>query len=260
MTLFESWLKSLAPRTQETYEKIWDEWWTWVSPKLLKLPVTEYDTPDGGADGLITHRFNEIKKEAPARFHCEDLVTEWYNHLKDTGDLSDLSLRAYVAVVASFFTFGTRGAGKLGLQIKWGKKRVRFKYVPTQLDLVKLRRYCSPRTWALIAAMKDSGFGPDQLSRIRWEQTSKIEGNPDYWFIFGQREKTDEVFATFFGPDATKAITAVYGDWDVNDVTELFTNELKKPYTSEAIRMAAWRAMKDADLQPYEWLHSCTAS
>src|SRR6266581_372914 len=67
---------------------------------------------------LVKHRYDEVNLAPPDRFHCEDIVTEYYNTLKDT-DLSDGSIKIYIAAIKSFFKHATRNVGALHLQIKF---------------------------------------------------------------------------------------------------------------------------------------------
>jgi len=249
----EAWINALGSNhTKDVYRKIWANWWGWSWAKYASEGGVPNPTGYSPND-LITHRFAEVKLDPPGRFHCEDLVTEWHESLKQRG-LSDGARRTYLAVIKSFFKYGTHGTGSLGLQIKIGRKRRREKYVPTQIDLLKLRRYCSPREWALIACCKDAGFGPDQLSHLMSKQITLLES--DWWVLTGQREKTDEPFVTFWGPDATNAYRAAFGDPANYDPTKpAFSTELGTPHTSNSIRMAMWRAITRASmpkgLNPY---------
>jgi len=251
-----AWLDSVpSEKTQRNYEMMFGIFWKYATEVHFRGLI---DSPDA----LVSHRFKEVKlgDEDPASFHCESIVEAFHKKLKADG-LADRSAQGYVATVRSFFNHATRDKASLKLRINYRHKRVRIKYVPTQEDLVKLRRFCSPRTWTWIVAMKDSGFGPDQLSHIRWGQIDKVNtGDPSYWFMYGQREKTDEPFATFFGPDSTAAITATYGTGQGKGLdAPIFLGEYGEPISSKGISMAIKRAVIAAGFTSDERTKNFTA-
>jgi len=239
MNARDKWIASFdSVNTQESYAEIWDAFWDFADKRYTNRPAGD------PIDWLVKHRYDEVNLAPPDRFHCEDIVTEYYNTLKDT-DLSDGSIKIYIAAIKSFFKHATRNVGALHLQIKFGKKRVRFKYIPTQIDLVKLKKYCNRRTWALAATIKDTGLGPEDLTHITWGKIDKVNtDDPKFWFMSGQREKTDEPFSSFFGPDATDAIVVGFGTGQGRGPdTAVFEG-----FTSNAIRMAIKRASIAAGL------------
>jgi integrase len=236
-----AWLNSLpSDKTKKTYRLVFDFFWSYASENHLK-GYTYQDNGNGARsvdspDALVRHRYPEYKlnDDDSESSHCEKMVEAWHNVLLKNKKMADRSARGYVAVVMSFFKHATRNKASLELQINYRNRRVRINYVPTQQDLVKLRRYCNPRHWALIASMKDSGFGPDQLSHIKWGQVIRDLDHGDFWFVSGQREKTDELFATFFGPDAVNAIKAAYGDANHDGNAPVFVGEYGT-YTAKGI-------------------------
>ena len=243
-----SWIDSLSARkTRRDYEEAFSLFWTWALENRLKndASITE-STPDA----LIRHRLVELKKEAPERFHCEDIVEAYHRTLLDRG-LSDGSARRYIAVIRSFYKHATRNGG-LDLRIKFKKIRVQQKYVPSLDDIRKVRLQCNPILWSLVATMKDSGLGPDQVSHIKRGQIEKLDGG--FWYVTGQRQKTGETFSTFLGPDATKAIEAAYGTItpSIEGRAPVFLNEYKKLFTSSAITQRVQRAIKAAGFKPIE--------
>src|SRR6267143_4100453 len=194
-----AWLNSCpSDKTKRNYETMFNLFWAYASENLKGHTYLDNGNgarPIDSPDTLIRHRYLEYKldDEDPESSHCEKMVEAWHGILLKK-KMADRSARGYVAVVMSFFKHATRNKASLELQINYRNRRVRIKYVPTQQDLVKLRRYCSPKHWALIASMKDSGFGPDQLTHIRWGQVTRDLDHGDFWFVKGQREKTDEPF------------------------------------------------------------------
>ena len=115
-----SWIDSLSARkTQRDYEEAFSLFWNWALENRLKNdPSITEPTPDA----LIRHRLVELKKEAPERFHCEDIVEAYHRTLLDRG-LSDGSARRYIAVIRSFYKHATRNGG-LDLRIKLDRKSV----------------------------------------------------------------------------------------------------------------------------------------
>jgi len=260
-----AWLNSLpSEKTQRTYRLVFDLFWAYASENHLK-DYTYQDNGNGtrpvdSPDALVRHRYAEYKPddEDPESSHCEKMVETWHNVLLRNKKMADRSARGYVAVVMSFFKHATRNKASLELQINYRNRRVRVKYVPTQEDLANLREYCNPKHWALIAAMKDSGFGPDQLSHIKWGQVIRDLDHGDFWFVSGQREKTDEPFATFFGPDAVEAIKAAYGDSSSAGNTPIFVGEYGT-YTSKGISKAIKEVIVRAGFSKEERTKNFTA-
>src|SRR5438445_4019041 len=240
-----AWLDSIpSEKTVRTYHLVFDHFWTFASEKYLgglSYQDNGNARPVDSPDALVRHRFAEHKldNEDPDSSPCDRMVEAWHGILLKKEKMADRSARGYVAAVKSFFKHATRDNASLNLvNLHYRNKRVHISYVPTLEDLVKLRRYCNPRHWALIAAAKDSGFGPDQMTHIRWKDLVRDINHGEYWFVSGQREKTDEPFATFFGPDATRAIIAAYGD-DANrdGNTPVFIGEYGT-YTTKGISKA----------------------
>src|SRR5437667_7558117 len=165
-----SWLDSRGSAdTQEHYADAFVLFWTWALENRLKNDPT-ITTPDI----WVANRLLELKKEGLERYRSEEIVEAYYHFLtkRKLNPVSDGTAKVYLNVISSFLKHSTRSGLDLS-RIKFGRMRARTKYLPSQEDLAKLRRYCNPRTWALIAAMKDSGFGPAQLTHIKWGQIEK---------------------------------------------------------------------------------------
>lgn len=100
------WLASLGSGTARYYEEIFDNFWGWAASRY---------SPSRGVeplDWLAEHRRAELK-DPKTRLHCEGLVAEWYESLKES-DLDPSSRDTYLAVVRSFFNhLLPRDAGSL---------------------------------------------------------------------------------------------------------------------------------------------------
>ena len=241
-----AWLDSRgAADTQEHYGDAFVLFWTWALENPLKNDPTITNP-----DQWVQHRIAELRKENLEQYHCETTIIEPYYHFlikRKPNPVSDGTAKTYLGVISSFLKHATRTGLNLS-RLKFGKMRARTKYLPSQEDLAKLRRYCPPLTWALVASMASSGLGPNQLTHIRWGQVEKRDDK--YWIVSGQREKTGEQFVTFFGPQAVNAIEAAYYVNGVAPTTDgrapIFLNEYKQPFTGDAVAQRIKRAIVNA--------------
>ena len=251
-----AWLDSRgSAQTREHYSDAIIQWWRWALENRLKndptiTPFLAAGETDPTPDALIRHRLSEVKNETLERYHCEDLIESYWHWLKKRkpNPVSDGTALQYISIIRSYFKFATRNGGLDLSRLKFGKIRARYKYVPSQEDLVKLHRHSSPLTWVLIACMKDSGLGPSQLAATKWGQIERREDK--HWLVSGQRQKTGEPFTTFFGPDAVNAIEAAYYVNGLAPATDgrapIFLNEYKETFTGNAVAQRIKRAIISA--------------
>jgi hypothetical protein len=94
----DAWLASLAnPHTTEYYSEIFDGWWDLACSNKHYLPPRS----DDPFVWLRQQRFAELKSEA-TRTHCESVVREWCDSIKDSG-AEPASVVTMRHVVSSFF-------------------------------------------------------------------------------------------------------------------------------------------------------------
>src|SRR5437667_3138354 len=252
-----AWIDSRgAADTREHYADAFTQFWRWALENRLKndptiMPFLAAGETEPTPDAWVRHRITEVEKKDLGRYHCEEILEQFFYHLSKK--VSDGTAQQYITIIRSYITHATRTGLDLS-RLKFGKMRARTKYVPSQEDLIRLRRYCNPLTWALVASMKDSGFGPSQLTLIKWGQIEKRDDK--YWLVSGQRAKTGERFDTFFGVDSVNAIESAYYVNGVAPTTDgrapVFLNEYKKPFTGSAVAQRVKHAIVNAGFRPIQ--------
>src|SRR5260370_37465459 len=142
-----------SPATKDSHYFEFLTFWKWLKANHAKITwenghgVSTVQEPDD----LIRHRKAERRLADDddvvrnPRYHCEDLVKEFYKALKSyktaKGEhLADRSRREYVGCVKSWFKHATHDEHSLKLNIKFDAKRLRVNYISVQDDLIKLRR------------------------------------------------------------------------------------------------------------------------
>jgi hypothetical protein len=95
MNARDKWLASLhSDHTRDYYREVFDFFWLFAEQRYS--PV--------GLDALADHRRAEVRRGSLDRAHCERIVSEWVDELKDT-DLDASSATTYRRVVSSFFRY-----------------------------------------------------------------------------------------------------------------------------------------------------------
>lgn len=212
----KQWLSGLSEATLKNYAVQIETWNTFIA-----MTPTEQ----------IRKRMHDLATEDLAeRQFFETKFREYKAFLEAQGKLSQISIKAHLRTVASFFG---RTVGKLNLRRgDWNSTlstRIQNKLSLKLDDIKRMYAHANLRDKCLLLVLSQSGFSEVDVSEFRIEDLKNIYETPIslHYFIEKAREKTGEIQSTCLSYEALHDIRDYLSERGNPKEGFLFTSQTK---------------------------------
>lgn len=194
-------------------------------------------------DQLVAERKQQLKPSSSDEDETktDDLVTQFFNYLEGASEdpvkraKKRTSAKSYYGAIRSFFKYNSTAKSPIALTGQTPKGQTGRNILPITLDEFKrIDAVVNPRDRALLRFMKDSGCSTEDVVVFNYgDIRTQFEKGDQYIHLRAVRQKTQNNYDTFIGPNAVEALR-VYFDLrkqhgeNFTDATPIFLTEASK--------------------------------